>query len=672
MKPTAKTTSESTKMDLLPDEVMLKAKQPSMSDEDRKVISHVVQRFDRMRSARVALDRLWQTYMLQYEAQFIPYAAGRSRSNVPLERAVIELFVSKSISRRSKEELRGIGDTDQGKVEIMRRVKDHVDRLANVEDELLMSDYTCAEFGTCAYLTAYSEDARVIEDITYNNAGDEVFVKKLARENKIIIKNLDIRNVYFDDRTTDFADDADQILIDYVTPEQFEAMKYNEAFDYQNLDNVGEYSKSEQVFWTQEDRSRLNTGLVEILRYWNKRTDRHYVIANRGILLRKGPNPYAHKELPIVPRVYGYVPYRKYGIGLCEALLNFKSSFNSLQEMIMDGIRRSNNSMFVVANGLTFDGNSFGFNNTLVKASKPLTQDSFQEIKGQQPNSAIFNYSNDLLKQVAIFVGIDPAAIIGEASSTAFETAVRTETSLERVNVALRNRDKSWKLVQRRHIANIMQFFPRKSAKELLEIQEDGTVDEGKMELPSIKLEGENYVNGEIVKANDDYLFEVKPEYIRGQFDIDVQTNFSAPTLKQLKLERNEKFINTVAAYANAVMAAPQLAEAMPFDDMIKELAFDYDIDLESIGGPKNSLAKEKKALMDQVKQVVGMQETGPGGVPVTPGGQPQPGQGAVNPGPQGFTANQQGPDISALAQNVRTPKTPGINDMAGAERAMM
>jgi hypothetical protein len=164
MKPTAKTTSESTKMDLLPDEVMLKAKQPSMSEEDRKVISHVVQRFDRMRSARVALDRLWQTYMLQYEAQFIPYADGRSRSNVPLERAVIELFVSKSISRRSKEELRGIGDTDQGKVEIMRRVKDHVDRLSNVEDELLMSDYTSAEFGTCASLTAYSEDARVIED----------------------------------------------------------------------------------------------------------------------------------------------------------------------------------------------------------------------------------------------------------------------------------------------------------------------------------------------------------------------------------------------------------------------------------------------------------------------------------------------------------------------------
>lgn len=499
-KPLVKVTSEATDLELLPDEVRLTAGNYAPSDEDRKIIDHVLNRFDRMRSARVSLDRLWQTYMLQYESQFIPYADGRSRSNVPLERAVIELFVAKSLSRRSKETLEGVGDTDETKVEIMRRVKEHVDKEMDVDSEQKRSDYMSAMIGYSALLTAYVENARVIEDITYDGDGNEEFKKKLLRQNKIVIKNLDVRNVYFDDHTNDFDDDADQILIDYVTPEQFEGMKYNEAFEYHDLDAVGEYAKSEQCFWTKEDRAKLNTGLVEILRYWNKLTDRHYVLANRGILLRKGPNPYQHKELPIVPCSYGYVPGRKTGIGLCEALVNFKSSFNSLQEMIMDGIRRSNNSMFVVANGLTFDGNNFGFDNTLVKASKPLTQDSFQEIKGQAPNSAIFNYANDLLKQVAIFIGIDPAAIIGEASSTAFETAVRTETSLERVNVALLNRDEAWQKVQRRHLSNIMQFFPRKMAKSLLEIKtdEDGNEApaEGEMQFPTIKLKKANFIPG--------------------------------------------------------------------------------------------------------------------------------------------------------------------------------
>jgi len=45
------------------------------------------------------------------------------------------------------------------------------------------------------------------------------------QQGRIILRTLDIRNVYFDDRNTSFDDDNDQIYIEYLTPEQFEAEK---------------------------------------------------------------------------------------------------------------------------------------------------------------------------------------------------------------------------------------------------------------------------------------------------------------------------------------------------------------------------------------------------------------------------------------------------------------
>jgi hypothetical protein len=47
------------------------------------------------------------------------------------------------------------------------------------------------------------------------------------QQGRIILKTLDIRNVYFDDRVTSFNDANDEIYIEYLTQEQFEAEKDN-------------------------------------------------------------------------------------------------------------------------------------------------------------------------------------------------------------------------------------------------------------------------------------------------------------------------------------------------------------------------------------------------------------------------------------------------------------
>jgi len=152
--------------------------------------------------------------------------------------------------------------------------------------------------------------------------------------------------VYFDDRTTNFDDDNDQIYIEWITPEQFNMEKNNP--NYSNMEYVGTTSKIDQVYFTFEDLGKLNTGLVEKMHYWNKQADKYIVVYNRQIIARNDPIPYAHKELPIVPRPYGYIPDCKYGRGIAEACMQFLDKINRLSEMLFDGISRSNNSIFAL------------------------------------------------------------------------------------------------------------------------------------------------------------------------------------------------------------------------------------------------------------------------------------------------------------------------------------
>ena len=323
-----------------------------------------------MRSARIPIDRMWQIAQLQFESLYIPYSDGRARSNVPLEWAIIELFVAEALSRTPKVNLSALTEQDIPKIEIMKRVLDFVEGQGSIKEELYKNEYITAMFGTGYYLTAFAQESRVIRDIEYDEEDNETITNKMLTKNKILIKAVDPRFVYLDDRTNDFNDDVDQIFIDYVTPE--EILNLKNVPGWKNIDQVGEISKQDMVFFTREDRGKLSNGLVERMHYFNKASDSYIVIANRAVVIKDDPLPYSHKELPIVPRQYAFNPLSKYGRGLCEALVNFKSQINQLNEMIMDGIRRSNNSMFVVGNGLTFDGNSFGFNNTLIKANGKL------------------------------------------------------------------------------------------------------------------------------------------------------------------------------------------------------------------------------------------------------------------------------------------------------------
>jgi len=665
--PTAKTTYESTKQEVKPFEQLIPTKTYNPSQEESDIIKGVLWRFNDMKSARSMISKDWMTWQTIIEAKYMPYADGRTRVKVPIFRSLQELFVAEASARKIQKEINPVGMSDVDKVEIMKEVWDYEWNKNRRDEQMTDAEYACSAWGTCAYFTGFEQSERVIND---PSVGDDLkisYTKKLMRKGRIILRTLDIRNVYFDDRSGDFDEHNDQIFIEWITPEQFR-QEMNDP-NLINQDTVGTTSKTEQDFWTMEDRGRLNTGLVEKLHYWNKQADKYVILYNRSIVGRNDPIPYAHKELPIVPRQYGKIMNSVYGRGLAEACFQFQEKYNKLSEMLFDGISRSNNSIFAMGNGLTFDGNKFSFNNQTIKFNGQLNDANFREIKGIAPNQAAFTYLQDLLREIAIFIGIDISQVVGQASSTAFETAQKVESGLKRVNVALINRDYSLAKVFPRHLANIMQFFPVTEAESIVEIDSKGkTTQWEKKGYPKILLDGKQFVKetGKLVERPWKFDFECDPEYIRGQFDIVISTNYNTPTLKSLKQESMKNFLNAYAQYSQISLADPNIAKIIKPDDFIKELAFTYDIDISSIGGFEDSYAKQWDELMSKVNEMGGIQPQVPQGA-----GMPQP-QPQWQPQSASSTGIPLTPNIPWNMPSVSTPPIPTINSFSSAQKSMM
>lgn len=557
------------------------------SERESALLKHVLQRLQDMRSNRSKIDVDWQLWIKIMESKFYPYADGRARVNVPVCRALVELFVAEATARGIQKEILPVGLSDVDKAEIMKEVWDFEWNKNNRDQQMNDAEYKCAVIGTCAYFAGYEQKSRIISDPKdeLDENGKLQYVRKVMRKGSLVLKSVDIRNVYWDDRVTNAEDMDDQIFVEYLTPEQFEAEKSDP--NLKNLEYVGTVSKSEQPYFTWEDTGRKNTGYIEKIHYWARQSDTYAVVYNRSIVGRDDPIPYAHKELPIVLRQFGKITDSVCGRGLPEACMQFLDKINRLSEMLFDGLARSNNSVFAIGNGLTFDGSKFSFNNQLLKFNGQLNDQNFREIKGVPPNSAAFEYLQDLLREIAIYVGIDISQIVGQASSTAFETAVRTESSLKRVNVVLQNRDFALQRLFNLHLSNLMQFFPLSEARQICEISDEGvrTGEPAEQKYPKMLLDGKQFVpeTGKLVEAPGKFEFEMRPEYIRGQMDVRVNTNFSAPTLKSLKQENLKQFLTDYQLYSAIKAADPEISKVLPVDDFIRELAFTHDVDVSAV-----------------------------------------------------------------------------------------
>lgn len=569
-----------------------------VSQADKDIISFVATRKKDMWAKRGIIDKNWSIYQRQFESIYIPYRNGKTRSNIPLEHTVIEHFISETRGKKPKIAINTGNKGNETAIKLLRRVKDYDFKKNNRSEQLKRDDYICGIFGTSVMHVGFETKARVIEDLEFKDS-EIVTTKKLQKNSNIVFKSVELNYFYADDRVENFEDAVDCIYEYKVPYDTFMNMKYDK--NYKNIEKItGTNERWDQAFTTKEYVWAKN--VVNITVYYNTEKDRTITIANDEVIIRDTPllNPF--KILPFCVRQFFYNPNNIHGRGICELLLSTKSEINTLKEMAIEGIKRSNNEIFAMWGDLEFDWQELNFNNTLLKFNGQL-QWNFQQISGTPPNQALFNYIQALYTEVAYWVGIDITSISGTKENTAYQTAVRQEMQSKVVNNVLENRDMAYKRLGELYVWMLQFFYPRKLARKLIPLKQTKkwlVPEQIEGEYPTLKLDKEQLVWDELITSKQDNYLEVTPEMIRWEFVIEIETNYNQPTLQQVQRESITAWLWAIAEVEALAQTSEVIAENK--EDLIDEIKRLYNLPMDSWDIENKDVQEEKEQLMNMIR----------------------------------------------------------------------
>jgi hypothetical protein len=579
------------------------------SDSEKQKIEFVQKRFGNMKSARTAVDKNWWIYQKMIDANYVPYPDERSSSVVPLASSIIELFVAETNKLKTNYNFRWENSEHNTAAKVLEYVWKYDWRKKKRDKTFLKNEYITAGFGTSIIYTGFESYNKKQKDPIMSDDGWVEWVEKNIKKEDIIVKNVDIRQFYIDDQAQECIEEASDCIYDqWMSFEKFQ--DYSNSSVRKNIKYVSpkSYSNENKTFTNDEEKIK-QWEFVHLRHYWNVERDMYVVIAN-GILVREHPmlsTIDGEKALPFVIRNLWLKNYSIYGRGFCEALMMFNSEVNNLRELLMDWIRRSNTSTLLIGNGLSFDGRTFSYDNEILTFDGNLAN-NFQQISGNPPNQAIFNYMVQLYKDIAIYIGIDIQNIIWQPQQTAFQTEVQREASQKRINVWLANRDLAFERFADLYKDLLQKYFPRKTAEWLyptIEIEDE-----------ELKMEEKEETNelGEKVKVNKwrfrkkkgKQMLEVTPEMLRWDIYVDVYTNSTSPTINAVDREQKKEFLNTVWMitqwYAVAKQTWFDLEEILPMKKTISDLANDYNFETENKDEDMEWAKKAKIELYNQLK----------------------------------------------------------------------
>lgn len=538
------------------------------SKDDLTKINYVRKRFMEMQQNRSIIDKDWDIYQTMIDAIFTPYPDERSSSVVPLSSAIIELFVADALKLKTEYNFKGENSEYNTAAKALEYIWKYDFRRKNRQKVFLDNEYITAWFWTSIIYTWFEKYYKEQYDPIMT---DDVLTRKKVRINKedIIIKNIDIRQFYIDNQALNCIDEAsDCILEQWVSYEKFQNFKNNPLYKNTKYVNPVQYDNDYKTFVTTEEASKI-WDYVKLRHYWNVEKDAYMVIANDSVLIREQHILSTidwEKALPFVIRILWKKNYSIYWRWLCEWLMMFNSEINNLRELIMDWIRRSNTQVLAIWKWLSFDWRSFSYDNEILTFDWNLAN-NFQQISWNPPNQAIFQYLQQLYKDIAVFVWIDIQNIIWEPQQTAFQTEVQREASQKRINVWLTNRDIAFERFANLYKDLLQKYFPRKDAEWL---------------YPKIEIEWEELRWDKFRKKKWKSIFEVTPEILRWDIYIDVYTNVSAPTINAVDREQKVWFISTIwniaQWYAMAKQAWIDLETILPIKTTLSEIASDFNL----------------------------------------------------------------------------------------------
>jgi len=291
-------------------------------EEDKKILSRVYTRFSDMKNsdARVEYEKNIDEADKDYNGWMEEKDEDDYRSNInkPIGFSLIETMVQETIERKPRPKVAQRSSTDAGATMMTNDVMGFSFDVGEFDYQHFLAKKESYKRGTGFLFEYYRYDTRVVEEMDLkkgdNGAIEEIYKKKEKIDyDDLYSEYIPGEWLYFDPSAHHISKCKDAIRREVINIDEFYRI-YENKRGFKDVSKVrGGGNNSWPTYYTPPEGMEKDT--IEVLHYYNRAIDRYDVVAS-GIVIRRGPSPFPHKEIPFIPLYCYKDPGKFYGIGV--------------------------------------------------------------------------------------------------------------------------------------------------------------------------------------------------------------------------------------------------------------------------------------------------------------------------------------------------------------------
>ncbi len=554
--------------------------------KERKIRYKVYTRFHFMRgnTDRINAEQDWEDADAMFGMD-VPEPDSRDwRAHLTLPDAfsAIQTQMQETIDRNSRPYLRRVEDSDKGIEKFQNAILTYNLNRTDFDYQYFLAKYTAASRGTSWLMDFYRVDKRKIQDpVDVNEDGTLKYEEKEVTDfDDDYTQWVPNEFIYVDGDAGDIDEAKDFIHREIIDVDEFHRV-YSFRADCINVDLVksGGDTSTKSFFRMPLDMSENH---VEVLHYYNRATDEYNICAN-NIVVRMGPLPTKHKELPLTP-VYQYrVAGHLYGWGIPKIIKALSDERAGIRNLGLDRQKMQINQMFLKAAGADFDEDQtvtrpHGI--IEVETNGLALNQVMQPIVYPDTPSSAYKSEEILLEDMRRATGIDDRSQSVNATGTATSASIQREATQKRINmIAKLNEMKAVKRVGKLKWSNIAFMYPAPRVKRIVEDNDDRE----HKEYRKINVDGQSFTIGknkttnktelqvnEVEGSSTFTLDKSMARFMEGDYDVvvDVESvTVVSKAIQQAKITEMFQAITSIPVLLGELDARKTLARYLEVND---------------------------------------------------------------------------------------------------------
>ncbi len=555
----------------------------------------------------------WNRAIRQY-MMYRKYDEGKSNVRSPISFAPIEAIKAEAMDSGTGVIMGAVDNLEQINIDIIAAAINHEESIHNFDEINIDSKVSAAIYGSSIEYISYLDQKRSVELFLgeeqrevkigeiegmegeeKEETTEKIKTKPLTEKKEITVYQglakipVSIYDFFPGDSGSEMHKPSDSIY-DCVWRK---TMSLSEAYDefknskdpYIIKDNVDKIvtvtdalssyldDGSEQSFLKMTDG--LQGDMVEVLRYYNKLTDKYIIIVN-DIVLREGPLPFNHKELPFVIHRYKKLPGTFWGIGLPTLVESQQSEIETFKNMQIEQGRIAQSPVILVNTAIFEDIDSQYTEVTpgmKIEVGGSVGNENIRVLETPGPRYDVTTLSQGIKEDSIEITGINPLQF-----SMPTDQPVRNNLMImESGQKMIRSFFKLWSFGERdayrQYVSLLQQFVPE--TYELIDESGQQTRKYPTIKVPGKKFE-ETHEGLMSERINGESTLELKPEYmqISGQIDFKIDVDSMVALSKSVRLQALDKAF----AQLIPILANPQLLENPMIAILVKDYVKQYDL----------------------------------------------------------------------------------------------